>query len=140
MSEANALADGTALYRIRGEEALLLYIGISDDFGRRWKEHAKQQPWWGEMRSLSVDCWYGTRSEAETAEELAIKAERPKYNKTHVAPSSMGHCQAAADAALEQMLAEGLVRVRSWIAEVPAGRRPLTSKQQAQLRRLLEER
>ena len=80
MSDAD---EGTALYRIRGEESLLLYIGISDDFGRRWKEHAKQQPWWDEMRSMSVDRWYQTRGEAEAAEKAAIKAEKPRYNKAH---------------------------------------------------------
>ena len=77
-------ADGTALYRIRGEGALLLYIGVSEDFGRRWKEHAKQQSWWGEMRSLSVDRWYESRAEAGDAEVAAILAEQPKYNKTHI--------------------------------------------------------
>ncbi len=79
-------ADGTALYRIRGEQALLLYVGVSDDFGRRWKEHAKQQPWWEEMRSLSVDCWYESRDEAGIAEAAAIRAEKPKYNKRHAVP------------------------------------------------------
>jgi len=79
-----APADGTALYRIRGEGAVLLYIGISDDFGRRWKEHAKRQPWWDEMRSLSVDEWFPSRAEADAAETAAIKAERPKYNEKKV--------------------------------------------------------
>jgi predicted GIY-YIG superfamily endonuclease len=77
------LADGTALYRIRGEGSLLLYVGVSDNFGRRWKEHAKQQPWWAEMRSLSVDRWYESRDAAEMAERAAIKVERPKYNQQH---------------------------------------------------------
>lgn len=36
----------TALYRIFGDADLLLYIGISKDFGTRWKQHAKAQPWW----------------------------------------------------------------------------------------------
>jgi len=71
----------TALYRIWGDTDLLLYIGISDDFGRRWKQHAKAQPWWGEMRRLTVDEWFDRREDAETAEALAVKAERPKYNK-----------------------------------------------------------
>lgn len=84
-----AIADGTALYRVRGDEAFLLYIGISDDFGRRWQEHARKQRWWGEMRSLSVDCWYKFRSEAEAAEEAAIKAEHPKHNTRFVLPA--GH-------------------------------------------------
>ena len=78
-----ATADGTALYRSRGEANLLLYIGISDDFGRRWRDHARKQPWWGEMQGLSVDRWYESRSKAEAAEKSAIKAEQPKYNKKH---------------------------------------------------------
>ena len=83
-----ALADGTALYRIWGDADLLLYIGISDDFGARWKQHAKEQPWWPEMRRLTVDAWYESRDQAEAAEEAAIKAEGPKYNKRHVTPDS----------------------------------------------------
>jgi hypothetical protein len=78
-----AIADGTALYRVWGDADLLLYIGVSDRFGTRWKEHAKQQPWWGEMRRLSVDSWHESRDEAEAAEQAAIKAEFPKYNVVH---------------------------------------------------------
>ena len=73
----------TALYRVYGETDLLLYIGISNNFGRRWREHAKKQPWWGEKRRLTVDEWFPFRSDAEAAEAAAIRAERPKYNKTH---------------------------------------------------------
>lgn len=76
----------TALYRIYGDEDLLIYIGISKDFGRRWKEHAKRQSWWGEMRRLAVDEWFDSRPEAEAAETAAIKAEKPKYNKRHAVP------------------------------------------------------
>jgi predicted GIY-YIG superfamily endonuclease len=80
-------ADGTALYRVRGENGLLLYIGISDGFGRRWKDHSRKQPWWDEMRSLSVDCWYESRADAEEAEKAAIRDEKPKYNKKHAVPA-----------------------------------------------------
>lgn len=73
----------TALYRVFGDVDLLLYIGISDDFGRRWKDHAKTQPWWGEMRRLTVDHWYDTRDEALDAEAAAIFSEQPKYNVMH---------------------------------------------------------
>lgn len=76
-------AERLALYRIRGEASLLLYIGISKHFGQRWWEHAMKQPWWDEMRSLSADEWYGSRAEARKAERAAIKAERPKHNKHH---------------------------------------------------------
>jgi len=77
-----ALAEGTGLYRIFGDEDVLLYIGVSDSFGVRWKQHAKVQPWWGEVRRLEV-VWIHGRDEAEAAERAAIKAERPKYNKIH---------------------------------------------------------
>ena len=78
-----ATADGTALYRIWGDAGLLIYIGISDDFGRRWKEHARKQPWWDEMKRLTVDECFDSREDAEAAEEAAIDAEYPKYNQTH---------------------------------------------------------
>lgn len=77
----------TALYRIWGDGDQLLYIGISNNFGTRWKTHAKQQPWWDEMRRLSADAWYDDRDEAEAIEAAAIKAERPKYNKLHAVPA-----------------------------------------------------
>lgn len=76
----------TALYRIWGEADLLLYIGVSKNFGQRWKQHAKEQPWWDEMKRLTADEWFEYRSEAEEAEEAAIKAERPQYNKRHLVP------------------------------------------------------
>ncbi len=85
---SNATNQHTALYRIWGEADLLLYIGISNSFGKRWKDHAKRQPWWDEMRRLSADAWYDSRPEAEAAEEAAIKAEGPKYNKVHAVPAA----------------------------------------------------
>jgi predicted GIY-YIG superfamily endonuclease len=70
----------TALYRVFGEADLLLYIGISKDFGARWKQHARVQPWWDERRRLTVEL-LDSRSAAEAAEVAAIRAEGPKYNK-----------------------------------------------------------
>jgi len=76
----NAPPVPTALYRIFGEEDFLLYIGISKDFGRRWKTEARDFPWWGEKRWMTVR-WYDSRAEAEAAEITAIAAENPKHNK-----------------------------------------------------------
>jgi hypothetical protein len=73
----------TALYRIRGEADLLLYIGISWNPALRWNQHQLKQPWWAELRSLTVE-WYDSRPEAEAAEESAVVAERPKYNLTYL--------------------------------------------------------
>jgi predicted GIY-YIG superfamily endonuclease len=75
----------TALYRVYGDGDLLLYIGISNNFGHRWQQHASVQPWWGEKRRLTVE-WLASRPEAEEAEPAAIKAEKPKYNITYAEP------------------------------------------------------
>jgi hypothetical protein len=74
----------TALYRIFGgmRRGRLLYIGISKDFGKRWKQEAATFPWWDEKRRMTVH-WYDSRPEAAAAERAAIKAEYPKYNKKH---------------------------------------------------------
>ena len=70
-------SEETALYRIFGDADLLLYIGISNDFGRRWKQHAKKQPWWPEKRRMTTE-WYDSRDDAERAEEAAIPAWRQR--------------------------------------------------------------
>ena len=77
----------TALYRIRGEGNELIYIGITaPGIPFRWNGHQAVQPWWDEVRSLTVE-WYETRVEAEAAERAAILAEQPKYNVTYLKPS-----------------------------------------------------
>lgn len=78
----------TALYRIRGEAAVLLYIGITNSPAIRWNAHQQAQPWWDELRSLTVE-WHETRDEAEAAEKAAILAEQPKYNVTYLKPSGV---------------------------------------------------
>lgn len=75
----------TALYRVYDAGDLLLYVGISNNFGYRWQQHGAVQPWWGEKRRLTVQ-WYDSRPEAGEAEAAAIKAEKPKYNITHAEP------------------------------------------------------
>lgn len=84
MSTQTAGSNGkpSAVYRVFGDEDALLYIGVSDNFGQRWKQHAKVQPWWSDHHRMTVD-WYDSREEAEDVETAAIKAEDPKYNITH---------------------------------------------------------
>lgn len=71
-----------ALYRVFGPDDALLYVGISNNFGTRWQQHAGKQEWWPEVRRQTVD-WYDTRIEAAAAEVDAIKTERPQYNRAH---------------------------------------------------------
>jgi len=82
MSEAS---ERTAVYRIRGEDDVLLYIGMTNSVQFRWNQHQAVQPWWDEVRSITVE-WYDTRAEAAEAEEDAIVAEQPKYNVTYLKP------------------------------------------------------
>jgi excinuclease UvrABC nuclease subunit len=70
------------LYRVYGDEGILLYIGVSNNFGRRWNEHSRNQPWWNSRRRMTVD-WYNTEDEALDAEAHAIFNEQPRYNVMH---------------------------------------------------------
>lgn len=79
----------TALYRIRGEADVLLYIGITNGPSVRWNAHQQAQPWWDELRSVTVE-WHESRDEAEDAEKAAILAEQPKYNVTYLKPTGVG--------------------------------------------------
>lgn len=82
MSEAPE-PEQTALYRVYGGRDLrLLYVGVSNDFGHRWKQHASSKPWWGEKRILTVE-FLDSRPAAEAAEKAAIRTEGPEYNIAH---------------------------------------------------------
>ena len=72
----------TALYRIYADGEVLLYIGVSNNFGVRWQKHASTKPWWGDVRSQTI-YWFDTRDEALDAEALAIFTEQPTHNVMH---------------------------------------------------------
>lgn len=72
----------TALYRLHDHDGELLYVGISDDLERRWKDHAKDKLWWPDVASKSAE-WLPTRHRALAAEAKAIRTERPRYNVQH---------------------------------------------------------
>jgi predicted GIY-YIG superfamily endonuclease len=75
-------AERTAIYRMYDEDGALLYIGVSRDFGHRWTQHARKQPWYDLVDRQTVE-WRASRHEALTAETAAIKVERPKFNVVH---------------------------------------------------------
>jgi predicted GIY-YIG superfamily endonuclease len=83
------LKERTAVYRIRGEAGVLLYIGMTSSPSIRWNAHQLEQPWWDELRTLTVE-WHESRPEAEAAEKAAILAEQPKYNVTYLKPARLG--------------------------------------------------
>lgn len=79
------MAGRTALYRIYDRDGILLYVGISRSFGRRWSDESHEKPWWGDVQRMTVD-WYPTRQEAEIAESRVIRSERPVHNVAHNRP------------------------------------------------------
>jgi hypothetical protein len=80
----------TAVYRIRDAAGELLYIGMTNSVPIRWNAHMLYQPWWDELRSLTVE-FLDTREEAAAAEKAAILGEVPKYNKTYLLPRRPRH-------------------------------------------------
>lgn len=69
----------TALYRLFDAEGRLLYVGIAFNPEARWRDHATEKPWWGNVIERRVE-WHETRTGALKAEVAAIKAEAPAYN------------------------------------------------------------
>lgn len=70
----------TGLYRLYDADDNLLYIGISDDPHGRMRGHAGDKSWWGEVARKTL-VWYPHRTQAETAETIAIGLEQPRHNK-----------------------------------------------------------
>lgn len=88
MSEDNDQADGgqaTTLYRLFAESGELLYVGISDRWLSRLKEHARMQPWWDEVVGVERET-HPTRAAALVAERKAIQTEDPVYNTIRHTP------------------------------------------------------
>lgn len=78
-SVASPQAGQVALYRFYDAHEHLLYIGISNDPRRRWKQHAKSKPWYPQVRHQALT-WYASEAAARKAETIAIRQESPQYN------------------------------------------------------------
>lgn len=72
----------TTLYRLYAADGVLLYVGISNNWPHRMKQHQRDKSWWGEVRNVSTQT-FATRKEAERAEAAAIRNERPSHNVKH---------------------------------------------------------
>ena len=71
----------TIVYRLFDELDELLYVGLTNDVMRRWKEHSLRSDWWSEVVTGSVVAYRG-RHEALAVERRAIRTERPRHNST----------------------------------------------------------
>lgn len=72
----------TALYRAYGADDALIYVGISTDPARRWKEHACEKQWWRDEVHRKTFEWYDSNEDAARAEAAAIRNESPTRNLT----------------------------------------------------------
>jgi predicted GIY-YIG superfamily endonuclease len=50
----------TALYRLFDTDGVLLYVGITRDTEKRWRQHALKKPWWPQVAERTVE-WHPTR-------------------------------------------------------------------------------
>ena len=67
------------LYRFYDASDVLLYVGITADFGSRVKGHQAEKHWSDLIVNVRLE-HFATRSEALDAERVAIRDENPLYN------------------------------------------------------------
>lgn len=110
----------TAIYRFYDTHRVLLYVGITNEPWRRWREHVLTQPWYPQARHWTVT-WHDSEQAARRAELKAIRGERPRFNKADapepVPVRSTVHRQAAitacaAWASLSPLMAAVMVAAR----------------------------
>lgn len=76
----------TTLYRYFDVEGTLLYVGIAYDADQRKKGHSQSaaESWYPLIAERRIEV-FDTRAEAEDAEVRAIRSEKPRFNRRHVA-------------------------------------------------------
>jgi predicted GIY-YIG superfamily endonuclease len=70
------------LYRAFEGSDKLLYVGISGRWSERLHQHEKTSEWLERTDYVLIQR-FDTREEVEKAEKLAIREEKPLYNKDH---------------------------------------------------------
>jgi predicted GIY-YIG superfamily endonuclease len=73
------VTERTALYRFFDHADVLMYVGVTTSFGRRWTEHAKVKAWYPQVHHQTVT-WFDSRQAALDAEAIAIREECPLHN------------------------------------------------------------
>lgn len=71
------------LYRFFNAQHELLYVGITNNPFNRFSGHSKDKDWFKEIAYSTFE-HYPNRLAVDKAETLAIRAEKPKYNKAKV--------------------------------------------------------
>lgn len=80
------MSEPHALYRFYDSAGGLLYVGITNDPGRRWRRHADDKPWWQHVTRIDIE-QFDNRDAVLIAERDAIRNEQPKHNIMHNRPT-----------------------------------------------------
>lgn len=71
-----------AVYHLHDRDGVLLYVGMSINPERRFRQHAAKRPWWPEVDpSGTVAVWYKDRFAAAIAEQRDERLGNPRYGK-----------------------------------------------------------
>lgn len=112
------------LYRFFNGDTLL-YVGISINAYARASQHKNKSTWWEEATHVTFEK-FDTRAEVDTAETLAIRAERPKYNIAKVDGSYRLYLAEMALTEEERNLVEWVIKLdsyvsfpQSWLDDIP---------------------
>ena len=70
------------LYRHFNADGELLYVGITNNLGKRIKDHSKLSAWFEDIGNITVEK-FDTREEVLERERQAIISEKAKYNIQH---------------------------------------------------------
>jgi predicted GIY-YIG superfamily endonuclease len=70
----------TVLYRHLDADGALLYVGITCDPVNRLSNHKACSPWAASIASVTMQ-WFDCREDAAAAERIAVRDERPAYNR-----------------------------------------------------------
>lgn len=81
-TSASGRTNPHALYRFYDRSGVLIYVGITNNPGRRLSRHEKSKDWWWEVTEVRIER-YPDRDSVLNAEVEAITNERPKYNIQH---------------------------------------------------------
>jgi predicted GIY-YIG superfamily endonuclease len=68
------------LYRFFNAKNELLYVGITNNPFNRFSGHSKDKEWFKEITHSTLE-HYPNRLAVDRAETMAIKSEKPKYNR-----------------------------------------------------------
>ena len=69
------------VYYLYNAHHILLYIGVTCDWPKRQKSHARSKPWYGEVTSHVLER-FPTHKEACDREHQQINALRPPHNRS----------------------------------------------------------